>query len=156
VIRAAAVALAALGWAGQAAAETCSAARADFRWPGGQARFAVEIADDDAERARGLMFRESLAAGAGMLFVYDRPQPVAFWMKDTLIPLDMLFIGADGRVNGIHEGAVPGDLTPVHGPADTLMVLEVRGGLARRLGLVEGAELRHPRLPQAGALWPCG
>lgn len=156
MIRAAALALACLGGAGGAAAGPCAETAAEFRWPGGQARFAVEIADDDAERSRGLMFRQSLAAGAGMLFVYDRPQPVAFWMKDTLIPLDMLFIGADGRVNGIHEGAVPGDLTRISGPPDTLMVLEIRGGLARRLGLAEGAELRHPRLPQAGALWPCG
>ncbi|WP_413875315.1 DUF192 domain-containing protein [Albidovulum sp.] len=156
MIRAAALALAALGWAGQAAAETCSETRAEFRWPGGQARFAVEIADDEAERAQGLMFRQELPAGAGMLFIYDRPQGVAFWMKNTLIPLDMVFIGADGRVNGVHSDAVPGDLTQIPGPPDTLMVLEIRGGLARRLGLAEGAELRHPALDQAGALWPCG
>ena len=156
MIRAATAALALSTAAGGALAESCSDARAEVRWPGGQARFAVEIADDDAERARGLMFRKSLPAGAGMLFVYDRPQPVAFWMKNTLIPLDMVFIGADGRVNGVHASAIPGDLTPVPGPPDTLMVLEIRGGLARRLGLAEGAELRHPRLEQAGALWPCG
>jgi len=156
VIRAAALGLAMLGLAGPAVAGACSEGRAEFRWAGGQARFAVEIADDDAERAQGLMFRKSLPAGAGMLFVYDRPQPVAFWMKNTLIPLDMVFIGADGRVNGVHASAIPGDLTPVPGPPDTLMVLEIRGGLARRLGLAEGAELRHPRLEQAGALWPCG
>lgn len=156
MIRGAALALAAFGWAGQAVAGMCSGARADFRWAGGQARFAVEIADDESERAQGLMFRRELSASAGMLFIYDRPQPVAFWMKNTLIPLDMVFIGADGRVNGIHADAVPGDLTPIPGPPDTLMVLEIRGGLARQLGLAEGAELRHPGLDQAGALWPCG
>ena len=118
--------------------------------------FKVEIADDEAERAQGLMFRRELPASAGMLFVYDRPQRVSFWMKNTLIPLDMVFIGADGRVNGVHAEAVPGDLTPISGPPETLMVLEIRGGLARRLGLAEGAELRHPGLDQAGALWPCG
>lgn len=156
MIRAAALALAALGWAGAAAADACSEGRADFRWQGGQARFAVEIADDDAERAQGLMFRERLPASAGMLFVYDRPQAVAFWMKNTLIPLDMVFIGADGRVNGVHAEAVPGDLTAIPGPPETLMVLEIQGGLADRLGIAEGAEMRHPLLPQAGALWPCG
>ena len=156
VIRAATLALALCGWAAQAAAEACSETRADVRWQGGQARFAVEIADDDAERAQGLMHRPRLPASAGMLFVYDRPQNVSFWMKNTLVPLDMVFIGADGRVNGVHAEAVPGDLTPIPGPPETLMVLEIQGGLARRLGLSEGAELRHPRLPQAGALWPCG
>ena len=133
----------------------CSDGTADFRWQGGSARFSIEIADDEAERAEGLMFRDRLAAGAGMLFVYDRPQQVSFWMKNTLVPLDMVFIGPDGRVNGVHENAVPGDLTAIPGPADTLMVLEIAGGLAQRLGLGEGAELRHPRIDATRALWPC-
>lgn len=138
------------------AAAGCSEGQAEFRWPGSGVRFAVEIADDNAERAQGLMFRESLPSSAGMLFIYDRPQSVSFWMKNTLIPLDMVFIGADGRVNGVHAGAVPGDLTPIPGPPETLMVLEIGGGLAARLGLGEGAEMRHPRIAQDGALWPCG
>lgn len=154
MIRATGLGLLLLGLAGQAAAE-CSDRRADFRWPDGQARFSVEIADDPAERAQGLMFRERLSAGSGMLFIYEEPQDVAFWMKNTLIPLDMVFIGPDGRVNGVHENAVPGDLTPIPGPANTLMVLEIQGGLARRIGLAPGAELRHPRLAQGGALWRC-
>ena len=133
----------------------CSETQAEFRWDGGAARFAVEVADDVAERAEGLMFREKLPASAGMLFIYERPQPVAFWMKNTLIPLDMIFIGADGRVGRVHARAVPGDLTPIPGPDDTLMVLEIGGGLAARLGLGEGAELRHPALDQSAALWPC-
>lgn len=138
-----------------AAAAGCSESVAEFRWPDGQARFTVEIADDGAERAKGLMFRDKLGASAGMLFIYDRPQPVAFWMKNTLLPLDMIFIDDKGRVAGIHENAVPGDLTAIPGPDGTLMVLEIRGGLARRLGLGVGAELRHPRLAQDTALWPC-
>jgi len=138
------------------AAAACTEDQAEFRWSGGGVRFAVEIADDNAERAQGLMFRESLSASAGMLFIYDRPQSVSFWMKNTLIPLDMVFIGADGRVNGVHAGAVPGDLTPIPGPPETLMVLEIKGGLAARLGLGEGAEMRHPRIAQEGAVWPCG
>jgi uncharacterized protein len=137
------------------AAAACTDGQAEFRWPGSGARFAVEIADNNDERAKGLMFRETLSASAGMLFIYDRPQSVAFWMKNTLIPLDMVFIGADGRVNGVHAEAVPGDLTPIPGPPATLMVLEIKGGLAKRLGLGEGAEMRHPRIADDGALWPC-
>ena len=133
----------------------CSPAVAEFRWDGGSARFAVEMADDDAERARGLMFREKMGAGQGMLFVYPAPQPVAFWMKNTLIPLDMVFLDGAGRVTAVHENAVPGDLTPIPGPADTLMVLEIGGGLARRIGLAPGAALRHPAVPQSGAAWAC-
>ncbi|OYX44297.1 MAG: hypothetical protein B7Z02_05965 [Rhodobacterales bacterium 32-67-9] len=147
-------AIAALFLAGPAAA-ACSGSVAEFRWDGGQARFAVEIADDAGERANGLMFRERLPASAGMLFIYERPQPVSFWMKNTLIPLDMVFIGPDGRVNGVHANAVPGDLTPIPGPEGTLMVLEIQGGLAARLGLGEGAELRHPAVDPATALWAC-
>lgn len=137
------------------AAAACSPDLAEFRWPGGSARFAVEIADDAGERAQGLMARESLPRGAGMLFIYDQPQPVAFWMRNTLIPLDMIFIAADGRVGAVHAMAVPGDETPIPGPDDTLMVLEINGGLARRLGLGAGAVLRHPALDQDAALWPC-
>lgn len=133
----------------------CSDTTADFRWDGGAARFAVEIADNDQERAKGLMFRETMPSGSGMLFVYEQPQSVAFWMKNTLIPLDMIFIGADGRVNAVHANAVPGDLTAIPGPPDTLMVLEINGGLAARLGLGEGAELRHPALDPETSLWPC-
>ena len=154
-MRAGCLAIALVLAGGSAGAAPCSDGTADFRWQGGGARFSVEIADDDAERARGLMFREKLAHSQGMLFVYDHPQPVAFWMKNTLIPLDMVFIGDDGRVNAIHERAVPGDLTPIPGPDDTRMVLEISGGLASRLGLREGAELRHPAVDQGRALWPC-
>lgn len=145
----------ATGVSAPALAGVCSEEVAEFRWDGGGARFAIEIADDAAERERGLMFRESLATGAGMLFIYEHPQKVAFWMKNTLIPLDMIFIGADGRVNQVHANAVPGDQTGIPGPDETLMVLEINGGLAGRLGLEEGAELRHPALDQKGALWPC-
>jgi uncharacterized protein len=149
------VALAAALFAAGPAAAACRADIAEFMWDGGGARFGVEIADDEAERAQGLMNRESLPAGSGMLFVYDRPQDVAFWMKNTLIPLDMIFIDDAGRVTDVHENAVPGDLTPIPGPQDTLLVLEIRGGLAARLGLGEGAVLRHPALDPAEAAWPC-
>jgi uncharacterized protein len=76
-------------------------------------------------------------------------------MKNTLIPLDMIFLDEAGRVTDVHENAVPGDLTPIPGPQDTLLVLEIKGGLAARLGLGKGAVLRHPALDPAEAAWPC-
>lgn len=121
----------------------------------GQARFSVEIADTEATRARGLMFRESMPRGAGMLFIYDHPQVVAFWMRNTLIPLDMIFMEADGRVAHVHHEAVPLDETPIWGGNRIQYVLEINGGLARQFGIAPGSEMRHPRLAQDRALWPC-
>ncbi len=134
----------------------CRADAVDLRGGFGQARFAVEVADTAAARAKGLMFRESLARSAGMLFVYPGPQRVSFWMKNTLIPLDMIFADAAGRVTRVHAMAVPGDLTPIDGGEGVVAVLEINGGLARQLGIAPGAELRHPALDQDTAVWPCG
>lgn len=123
-------------------------------------RFKVELADTPAARAQGLMHRDTLAPGTGMLFVYEYPQPVAFWMRNTRIPLDMLFIDAAGVIRHIHPRAVPFDETPIPGapPSDPdparLMVLEIGGGEAARLGLREGAAIAHPALP-GSALHPC-
>ena len=135
------------------AQSACDPAQLDLRGPFGQARFHVEIADDSAERAKGLMFREAMASGAGMLFVYDQPQPAAFWMKNTLIPLDMIFADARGVVRHVHANAVPGDETPIPGGDAVQYVLEINGGLAARLGIAPGAEMRHPAI--AGAAWAC-
>ncbi|MBW6505741.1 MAG: DUF192 domain-containing protein [Rhodobacteraceae bacterium] len=126
-----------------------------FRFPGGQAQFTVEIADDVAERAQGLMHRASLPASAGMLFIYEHPQAAAFWMKNTLLPLDMIFIDATGTVTRVHANARPLDETPIPGGDGVLMVLEINGGLAARVGIRPGAELAHPRLAQATAAFPC-
>ena len=150
------VAFAFLASAAGAAAKACDPDRVDLRWRGGgAASFAVEVADDAGERSRGLMFREALAPESGMLFVYDGPQSVAFWMKNTLIPLDMLFIGQDGRVRSVHADAVPGDETPIFGGDDIQFVLEVPGGTAGRLGIAPGAELRHPAVERRFAAWTC-
>ena len=132
----------------------CTSDRADIRGEWGQARFTVEVADEPAERSQGLMHRESLSTGAGMLFAYDGPQRALFWMKNTLIPLDMIFLGSDGVVTRIHENAVPQDLTLIEGGDEVMFVLEINGGLARRLGIVEGSELRHPAIG-AEAAWSC-
>jgi uncharacterized membrane protein (UPF0127 family) len=141
--------------AGSVLAADCAPDRLDLRQGETTLRFRVEVADDAAERSRGLMYREELPRFGGMLFVYDAPEPVAFWMKNTLIPLDMLFFDASGRLAAVHENAVPGDLTPIPGGDAIQYVLEINGGAARRLGIVPGAELRHPALDQARAAWPC-
>lgn len=121
----------------------------------GQATFNVEIADDAAERAQGLMFVDQMATLDGMLFVYERPQPVSFWMKNTLIPLDMLFAAPTGEIMRIHENAIPGDLTAIPGGPGIQMVLEINGGLASRLGIAAGDVMQHPSFG-ADAILPCG
>ncbi|WP_118134356.1 DUF192 domain-containing protein [Oceanicella sp. SM1341] len=133
----------------------CNPATADLRGGFGTVRFSVELADDAEERARGLMFRESMPKFSGMLFVYDRAEEASFWMKNTLIPLDMLFLDATGTVRHIHSEAVPGDLTPIPSGGPALAVLEINGGLAARLGLKEGDVMRHPAFDPATAAWPC-
>ncbi len=120
----------------------------------GQANFSVDVADDTDERAQGLMFVESMPTLTGMLFVYDRPQTVSFWMKNTLIPLDLLFVAPDGEVLKIHENAIPGDLTPIPGGDGVQMVLEINGGLSRRLGIGAGDVMQHPSFG-ADAILPC-
>jgi uncharacterized membrane protein (UPF0127 family) len=132
----------------------CAVGRVDLRWSGGSESFAVEVADDAEERSRGLMFRDSLDPAAGMLFVYESPRRASFWMKNTLIPLDMIFADATGTVTRVHANAIPGDLNPVDGGAGVVFVLEINGGLAERLGIMPGAELRHPTIGPAAA-WSC-
>jgi hypothetical protein len=144
--------------AGSAAAGGCRDTKVQFRGAesaGGKARFTVEVADDNDEIRLGLMNRESLPRSAGMLFVYDKPAPVSFWMRNTLIPLDMIFMGADGVVDRVHENAVPLDETPIFGGDEIQYVLEINGGLAKALGIVEGSEMRHPAVDAAQAAWPC-
>jgi len=148
-----AVLLACMGTA--AIAGDCTPQRLDIRGDFGSARFTLELADTKRERARGLMYRESLPDNHGMLFLYPRVGRPAFWMKNTLIALDMLFITPTGRIQQIHDNAVPGDLTPIDGGEGIIAVLELAGGQAHALGLSVGSELRHPGFDQAVALWAC-
>lgn len=146
----AAVALPGLAWA------ECAPAHVELRQPdAGIVRFNVELADDPAERSRGLMFRESMPKSAGMLFLYERPQRAVFWMKNTLIPLDMIFADETGLVTAVHANAIPHDETGIDGGEGVLAVLEINGGLAEKLGIVPGSVLRHPGLEQTTAAWPC-
>jgi uncharacterized protein len=136
-----------------ALAGECAPDWADLRQDGIQARFRVEIADDEAERSKGLMFRESMPSFAGMLFVYDTPKNAVFWMKNTLIPLDMLFLDQSGAVIRIISAAEPLTTSPRDGGPGVQYVLEINGGMAGKLGLTEGAELRHPAI--ANPAWAC-
>ena len=117
-----------LGFGHSAAWAACAPGAVDLRGDWGHARFNVEIADDNEERARGLMNRPKMAQSAGMLFVYDSPRSMSFWMRNTLIPLDMIFIDAQGVVQNIHHRAVPLDETPIHGGDNLLAALEINGG----------------------------
>lgn len=101
------------------------------------------------------MFRETMPTTHGMLFIFEAPQQVGFWMKNTLIPLDMLFIRPDGSVSRIHENAIPHDTTLIDGGRGVSAVLEINGGLAARFGIGEGSELQHPAFDQDVAVWPC-
>ncbi|WP_395021219.1 DUF192 domain-containing protein [Dongia sp.] len=115
---------------------------------GGSAyKFEVEVVTTPETRAQGLMYRKSMAANAGMLFIYPGEQAVSFWMKNTLIPLDMLFLKADGSIAHIAHSAVPLDETPIDSGAAVKAVLEVNGGTAAALGIKEGDRVEYPDRP---------
>ncbi|MGK9234896.1 DUF192 domain-containing protein [Inquilinus limosus] len=106
--------------------------------------FTIELALTPEQQQRGLMFRESMAPDAGMLFVFDREEPQAFWMKNTLIPLDMIFIRADGTIANIVEKAAPQTLDPRSSDGPAKAVLELNGGIARFLDIRPGDRVVHP------------
>lgn len=109
----------------------------------GPVTFAAEIADDGGERSVGMMHRTEIGPREAMLFQYPRPTRVSMWMRNTLVPLDMLFITAGGEIVHIEHDAQPHDETP-RGPVRLVRgVLEVRGGEAERLGIEEGMTVRH-------------
>jgi hypothetical protein len=120
----------------------------------GQARFSVEVADSPAEQARGLMFVEQMPIMSGMLFVYPSPRSASFWMRNTLIPLDMLFFDETGTLTRVHAMAQPLDETPIPGGDAVQFVLEINGGLADRLGIAPGDVMQHPSVG-SNAAWPC-
>lgn len=102
-------------------------------------RFTVEVARTTEEQARGLMFRTELAATGGMVFPFEYPRIASFWMRNTLIPLDILFVRADGTIDRIAESTVPQDETPVASGGEVSAVLELAGGTTARLGIDESA-----------------
>lgn len=115
---------------------------------GGSAyKFEVEIVTTPESRAQGLMFRKALAPNAGMLFIYPDEKPVSFWMKNTLIPLDMLFLKSDGQIAHIAHNAVPLDESQIDSGAAVKAVLEINGGTAAALGIKEGDRVEYPDPP---------
>ncbi len=126
------------------ALSACASARTPWVEVGGE-RFQVEVADDDAERARGLMFRDAMADDHGMLFIHDRQEPQAYWMKNTRIPLDILYFDRDRRLVSQQRDVPPcsaGDRCPPYpSRAPAQYVLELNASQAARLGLQDGALL---------------
>ncbi|WP_010139754.1 DUF192 domain-containing protein [Oceanicola sp. S124] len=137
-----------------AAMAACRADRAEVLTEAGVQAFRVEIADDLAEQQQGLMYRESMALSQGMLFVYDSPRPLSFWMRNTLIPLDILFFDETGTLTTVQANARPLDETPLPGGVSQF-VLEINGGLAARMGITEGSRLRHPAVDPSLAAAAC-
>jgi uncharacterized protein len=109
----------------------------------GPQRFSVEMALTPRQQAQGLMYRRTLAADAGMLFVFPDTQQTAFWMKNTLIPLDMLFITSDGKIADLHERAVPMSEANIPAKVPVRAVLELNGGTVARLGIKIGNVVHH-------------
>ena len=112
----------------------------------GDYKFNVEVVDTPESRAQGLMFRTELADDAGMLFDFQAEREVSFWMQNTFIPLDMIFVGADGVVDTIHVNARPQDTTSIPSNVPVQFVLEIPGGRSVEIGLKPGDTMDHDRV----------
>ena len=146
------VALASLS---SAAIAQCQDDKVTLWSPSGTVTFDIELAVTPEQTSRGLMFRDSLDENAGMLFFFTPPRRVAFWMRNTLIPLDMIFIDARGVVRKVHENAIPGDETSIPGAGPTRAVLEINGGRAAEVGIAVGTLVQHQMFDQSSAALPC-
>lgn len=111
---------------------------------GGLVAFTVEMATTPSQQMRGLMFRDEVPPGTGMLFTYDQPRPLSMWMRNTPTSLDMLFIDAEGVIRSIAAETVPFSETVITAPVPVTAVLEILGGEAERLGIEAGDRVRHP------------
>jgi uncharacterized protein len=131
-----------LGWDGGAAAQQLQELKITSK--SGEHIFGVELAVTPEEQARGLMFRRELPEGQGMLFDFHREEPTSFWMKNTYVSLDMIFIRGDGRILRIAENTVPLSEALVPSGGSVRAVLEVVAGTAKRLGIAPGDRVSHP------------
>lgn len=113
----------------------------------GKHAFQIEIADDGQERAAGLMFRNYMADDHGMLFVFEKQQPVGFWMKNTVLPLDLVFIDQDGVVRGVKQGE-PLSEDSISPGVPVRFVLELKKGVAAKADIEDGDRISHPRIAQ--------
>jgi uncharacterized membrane protein (UPF0127 family) len=118
------------------------------RTAGGERRFSIEVADDQSERSAGLMFRQAMPDDHGMLFVFEATQPVGFWMKNTPMPLDLVFIGQDGIVRDVEHGEPFSEAT-ISPDEPVRFVLELKAGTAERLGIAKGTDIVHPAIDQS-------
>ncbi len=107
--------------------------------------FTIEIADAPDERARGLMFRQTMADDHGMLFIFENTRPVGFWMKNTPMPLDLIFVGEDGKVRAVLPGE-PFSTAPIGPKEPVRFVLEVKRGIAAKAGIDAGDRMSHPAI----------
>jgi uncharacterized membrane protein (UPF0127 family) len=121
-----------------------------IRSQGKEHRLTVEIARTPAQQAQGLMYRRRMAADAGMLFLHTGPRRAQMWMKNTYIPLDMLFIAPDGRIDQIVERTTPHSLETIVSNSAVSAVLELNAGTAYRLGLKPGDRVVHPAFTPPG------
>ena len=144
-----------LAWAGLFHAEfshaddvTFSRGQVSIDTSTGVELFDVEIATTSQQRGRGLMEREFLAHDEGMLFLYDSERMVSMWMKNTLIPLDMLFVDDDGIIRHIARETEPLSLDVISSEVPVVAVLEIPGGVAQDLGITVGDRLAYERIPQ--------
>ena len=112
----------------------------------GDYSFNVDVVDTPESRAKGLMFVTELADDAGMLFDFGEERPVSFWMRNTFIPLDMIFVGADGVVRNVHVNARPQDPTSIPSDGPVQYVLEIPGGRSVEIGLTAGDRMEHDRI----------
>jgi len=133
-----------LGRAGDAQSQANVGAVLTVVSANGKHRFNVELAETPAQMEQGLMFRRELAPDAGMLFDFKEPTMATMWMRNTLIPLDMLFVDAHGRIVNIHERAVPQSDAIIAAAAPVRAVIELNGGTAARLGIKPGDRVLFP------------
>lgn len=140
------VVFAAGGWGRRSDADSAANSTAVLTIVGasGAHRFTVEVADTPAQLEQGLMYRQEMAPDAGMLFDFKQPTMATMWMRNTLIPLDMLFVDGQGRIVNIHERAVPQSDAIVAAAAPVRAVIELNGGTAARLGIKPGDRVRFP------------
>ncbi len=120
----------------------------------GAVSFEVEIADTPATRRTGLMYRKYLPPDRGMLFLFDQPELASFWMKNTEIPLDIMFISETGRIEKIAENTEPFSMDHIRSDGDVAAVLEINGGLSEKLGIAVGDFVQHPFFGVTPALLP--
>ena len=125
-------------------ANACETIALNIKFHDLQTKIRVEIADSFSKRKKGLMFRKPLALDSGMLFVYGYPQKAKFWMKNTLIPLDIAFADNTGRVVTLVQHTKPLTHDLIDGGEDIQYVLEINAGMAKKVNLFEGSMLEHP------------